>query len=351
MEDKLPLIGITMGDPTGIGPEIAAKALSRKEIYGICRPLLIGDAKVMQQACKIAGGDLNLNPVKEALQGKYEYGTLDVLDLKNVDIKRLVYKKASRLGGQASLDYIYKAIELAIEGKIDATVTGPIHKEAINLAGCPFAGHTEIFAARTGTKDYAMMLVEGDFRVVHVTTHIALRDVPSFIKKDRIFKVIKLAHRAMKNLGIENPRIIVSGLNPHASDGGLFGDEEEGEILPAIVQAKKEGISVEGPISPDTAFVKLKSGQFDVAVAMYHDQGHIPLKLLGFSWNAKKSEWNSVSGVNVTLGLPIIRTSVDHGVAYGKAGEGRANPDSLIQAIKLAVKFSSARRKIKLNSI
>jgi len=344
MKNKLPLLGITMGDPTGIGPEITVKALNNKEIYDICRPLIIGDAKVVKEVCKIAEVDLKINPVKKAEEGKFKWGILDILDLENVNIEKLIYKKVSKTGGAASLDYIYKAIDLAMAGEIDATVTGPIHKEAINLAGCPYAGHTEIFAHRTRTRDYAMMLVEGDFRVVHVTTHIALKDVSSLIKKERVLKVIKLAHQAMKDLGIKEPKIIVPGLNPHASDGGLFGDEEEKEILPAVKEAKKEGINVEGPIPPDTAFVKLKSGQYDVALAMYHDQGHIPLKLLGFSWDANKGEWRSISGVNVTLGLPIIRTSVDHGVAYGKAGEGRASPDSLIQAIKLAAKLAYSRK-------
>jgi len=344
MNDKLPLVGITTGDPTGIGPEIAAKALSKKEIHDLCKPLVVGDAKVMREACRIAKVDLNLNSVKKVEQGKYAYGILDVLDLDNVDMQELAYKKTSKMGGKASLEYIYKVIDLAMAKKIDATVTGPIHKEAISLAGCPFAGHTEIFAYRTGTKDYAMMLVDGNFRVVHVTTHIALRDVPSLIKKDRVLKVIRLASKVMKDLGIDNPKIIVPGLNPHASDGGLFGDEEEKEILPAINEAKKQGVDVEGPIPPDTAFVKLKSEQYDVALAMYHDQGHIPLKFLGFSWDKDSGQWKSIGGVNVTLGLPIIRTSVDHGVAYGKAGEGRASPDSLIQAIKLAAKLAYSKK-------
>ena len=344
MRDKLPLIGITMGDPTGIGPEIAAKALNEPKIYQMCRPLVVGDAKVMQEACKIARVNLKVNPIREVKQGKYEYGIADLYNLENVDIEELVHKKVSRMGGKASLDYINKVIDLATRGKIDATVTGPIHKEAINLAGCPYAGHTEIYAHCTRTKDYAMMLVEGKLKVVHVTTHVALRDVPQLITKDRVLSVVKLAHQAMKDLGIENPRIVVPGLNPHASDGGLFGDEEQKEIMPAVEQAREEGIDVEGPIPPDTAFVKLKSGQYDVAVAMYHDQGHIPIKLLGFEWDARSSQWKSISGVNVTLGLPIIRTSVDHGVAYGKAGEGRASPDSLIQAIKLATQLTYSKK-------
>ena len=347
MKDELPLIGITMGDPTGIGPEIAAKALSNSVIYRICRPIVVGDAKVMHQASKIARAGLKINSIKEVEQGKYEYGTLDVYDLENVDIERLAYGKVTRMAGKSSLDYIYAAIDLAIAKKIDATVTGPIHKEAIKLGGCPHPGHTEMFARRTQTEDYAMMMVEGKFRVVHVTTHVALKHVPSLIRKERVLKVIKLAHRAMKDLGIEDPRIVVPGLNPHASDGGLFGDEEEKEIFPAVQTAKEEGINVEGPIPPDTAFVKLTSGQYDVALAMYHDQGHIPHKLLCFDWDRKSGDWKSISGVNVTLGLPVIRTSVDHGVAYGKAGEGRASPDSLIQAIKLAAQLAQGKKSPK----
>ena len=344
MKDKLPLIGITMGDPAGIGPEIAVKALNKPEIYQICRPLVVGDVKVIREACKIARVNLEINPVKDVKEGRYSYGVMDIYDMDNVDIKKLAYKKISKMGGKASLDYINKVIDLAMVKRIDATVTGPIHKEAINLAGCPYAGHTEIYASRTGAKDYAMMLVDGKFRVVHVTTHVALREVPYLIKKDRVLKVIELANQAMKDLDIENPKIIVSGLNPHASDGGLFGDEEEKEIAPAVRQAKKEGINVEGPVPPDTAFAWLKSGEYDVAIAMYHDQGHIPLKLLSFHWDVKSGEWKSINGVNVTLGLPIIRTSVDHGVAYDKAGEGRASPDSLIQAIKLAAKLACKKR-------
>lgn len=333
-----------MGDPTGIGPEITAKALNFKDIYQSCRPLVVGDAKVMKEACKIARVNLRVNPVEEVGRARHKYGAIDIYDLDNVDMEKLVYKKVSEIGGKASLDYIDRVIDLAMRGEIDATVTGPIHKEAINLAGCPFAGHTEIYAQRTGARDYAMMLVEGKFRVVHVTTHIALRDVPPFITKHRILKVIELAHQAMEDLGIQNPKIIVPGLNPHASDGGLFGDEEEKEIIPAIQKAKEKNINVEGSIPADTAFAKLRSGQYDVALAMYHDQGHIPVKLLGFSWGAGSGQWKSISGVNVTLGLPIIRTSVDHGVAYGKAGEGRANPDSLIQAIKLAAQLARNKK-------
>lgn len=340
MESKKSLIGITMGDPTGIGPEIAVKALNLREIYSICRPVIIGDADVISQICQITKLNLRMNPVEKVSKGKYQYGTLDILNMDNVDINKLVYKKVSKMGGKASLDYIYKAIDLAMNKEIQAVVTGPIHKKAINLAGCPHAGHTEIFAERTHTKDYAMMLVEGNFRVVHVSTHLSLRQACGFVKRDRVLTVIRLANNAMKDLGIESPRIAVPGLNPHAGDEGLFGNEEEKEIVPAIDMAKKEGIQVDGPIPPDSVFVKLKGGKYDVSLAMYHDQGHIPAKLLSWAWDEEAQKWTVMSGINTTLGLPIIRASVDHGVAYGKAGEGKANPQSLIEAIKLAVEFA-----------
>lgn len=340
MKDNKPLIGITMGDPTGIGPEIAVKSLNLKKIYSICEPVIIGDADVIRQICQITKLNLEVNPVEGVSEGKYQYGILDILDMNNVNINKLVYKQVSKIAGKASLEYIYKAIDLAVDKEIQAVVTGPIHKKAINLAGCPYAGHTEIFAERTHTRDYAMMLVEGNFRVVHVTTHASLKQACDLVKRDRILFVIRLANDAMKSLGTKNPRIAVPGLNPHASDGGLFGDEEEKEIIPAIEMTKKEGIQVDGPIPPDSAFAKLKGGKYDISLAMYHDQGHIPAKLLGWTWNEKTQKWIGMSGVNVTLGLPIIRTSVDHGVAYGKAGEGRANPQSLIEAIKLAVEFT-----------
>lgn len=343
MESKEPIIGITMGDPTGIGPEVAVKALNLRKIYSICRPIIIGDADVIRQICQITKLNLGINPVDKVNEGKYQYGTLDILGMNNVDIDKLVYKKVSKMAGKSSLDYIYKAIDLAINNEIQAVATGPIHKKAINLAGCPYAGHTEIFAERTHTRDYAMMLVERNFRVVHVSTHVSLRQACELVKKDRVFTVIRLANDAMKDLGIENPRIAVPGLNPHASDGGLFGDEEEKEIIPAIEMAKKERIQVNGPIPPDSVFAKLKGGKYDISLVMYHDQGHIPAKLLSWMWNEKSQKWTAMSGVNATLGLPIIRTSVDHGVAYGKAGEGRANPQSLVEAIKLAVEF--AKRK------
>ncbi|GFN21702.1 MAG: 4-hydroxythreonine-4-phosphate dehydrogenase PdxA [Thermoanaerobacteraceae bacterium] len=339
-----PIIAITVGDPCGIGPEITAKALALAEIYERCRPLVVGDAGLMCEAARIAGVKLEVRPVEHPAQGRYEYGVMDVLDLQNVDLSRLEYGKVTSLGGEASFQYIAKAIELALAGEVDAVTTGPIHKEAINLAGHHYAGHTEIFADLTKTKDYCMMLIDKNFRVSHVTTHVALSQVPSLVTKERVLKVIELTHEALLRMGIAQPRIAVSGLNPHAGDGGLFGREEIEEIGPAVEEACRKGMAVDGPLSPDTVFVKLQGGQYDAVVAMYHDQGHIPTKIVGFRYDNATGTWGSVAGINVTLGLPIIRTSVDHGTAFGKAGKGTANPESMVDAIKLAADLACGGR-------
>lgn len=331
-----PLIAVTVGDPGGIGPEITAKALACEEIYKIARPLVIADGGLMCEAVRIAGVDLGIRAVASPGEGKYDAGTIDVLDLQNVDLSRLEYGKVTKMGGEACFQYIVKGIELALASEVDAVTTGPIHKEAINLAGHHFAGHTEIFAHYTKTQDYCMMLVDKDFRVSHVTTHIAYRRVPEFVKQDRVHKVIALTHDAVKRMGVAQPRIGVAGLNPHAGDGGLFGREEIDEIMPAIKLANEQGMIAEGPIPPDTVFSKMQGGQYDAVVVMYHDQGHIPIKLTGFKFDHTSGKWGAVAGINVTLGLPIIRTSVDHGVAFGKAGKGTANPESMMDALKLA---------------
>ncbi len=345
-----PLIGITMGDAAGVGPEIIVKALERKELSRQGKLVVIGDAKTMEQALSIAQSKLEVQAIKEKdlAQLPENNNKIYVLDLKNINLKRLQHGKVNAMTGKAAFKFIEKAVHLAMAGKIDAIVTAPIHKEAINKAGYHFAGHTEILAHLTGTKDYAMMLAHGPFRVVHVTTHSSLKEACARVKKKRVFTVIRLAHEFLQQLGIKNPRIGVAGLNPHSGEDGLFGDEEIKEIGPAIAAAQKEGWQVEGPVPPDTVFTKLKGRQYDAVVAMYHDQGHIPVKLVGFSLKPGGQEWEKMSGINMTLGLPIIRTSVDHGVAFGKAGKGRANPQSMIEAIKLAIKL--ARQKQKVNS-
>ena len=335
-----PIICVTMGDPAGIGAEITVKALSNREIYSLSMPVVIGSKAVMEDAISFIPANVSLNVINNIKQAKGKHGIIDLFDLGNITLDNFKYGMVSADAGKASIDYIFKAIELAKKGMVDAVVTGPIHKEAINAAGYNYPGHTEIFADKTNTKDYAMMLSDKDMRVIHVSTHVSLRKACNLVKKDRVLTVMRLADKAMKDLGIEKPRIGVAGLNPHGGEDGLFGDEEIKEIIPAINQAKEENINVEGPIPPDTIFSKVKGNQYDIAVVMYHDQGHIPMKVLGFKYNRRTNKWSTMSGVNVTVGLPIIRTSVDHGVAYGKAGEGRANEQSMIEAIKMAINFT-----------
>jgi 4-hydroxythreonine-4-phosphate dehydrogenase len=339
-----PILGITMGDPASIGPEIAAKALAEPFVYRQARPFVIGDRNVMADALRITKLPLTLHPITALGEARFTHGTLDVLDLHNVDMAKLEYGKVSAMCGKASVEYIERGITMALAKEIDAVVTGPIHKESINQAGCPHPGHTEIFGAMTKTKDYAMMLVSEDFRVVHVSTHVSLRQAIERTKKTRVLTVIRLADRALKALGIAQPKIAVAGLNPHAGEHGLFGDEEIKEIIPAIEEARTEGIKVDGPIAPDTVFGRARGGLYDIVVCMYHDQGHVPLKTLGFTFDKATQKWTSVSGVNVTLGLPIIRTSVDHGTAFGKAGKGTAAHQSMLDAIDVAIKLAQGRK-------
>ena len=335
-----PLIGISVGDPAGIGPEVTARALSLREIYGLCRPLVVAEEEMIKDAIRFSKLDLRTHPVLSPKEGLYQFGTIDLLDLKNLDGRSVKHKTISADYGRVSFEYVRKVIELAMGKEIDATVTGPISKEAVHLAGFHYSGHTEIYADLTQTKDYAMMLAHDQFRVIHVSTHVSLREACDRVKKERVYRVIMLGYDAVKRLGVENPKIAVAGLNPHAGEEGLFGREEIEEIEPAIRQAQKEGLNVEGPIPPDTVFSKMQGGQYDLVVVMYHDQGHIPTKLIGFQYDDKTKIWGSMSGVNITCGLPIIRVSVDHGTAFGKAGEGRANPDSMIQTIKIAAKLA-----------
>lgn len=337
---KKPLLGISMGDPGGVGPEICAKALNDPDMYRICRPLVVGDGDVMDDAVRFCGLPLAVRRTDRPDAGRYVFGTIDVLDLKNMPLRDLRHKQTTAMQGGAAFEYVARVIDLAVNGLIDATVTGPISKAAINAAGHHYAGHTEIYARFTGAGDYAMMLADGEFRVAHVSTHVSLRKACDLVTTERIGKVIGLSHQILLRLGIQSPRIAVAGLNPHCGEGGLFGDEDEQEIAPAVAHALAAGINAEGPLPADTVFCKMLGGQYDLVVAMYHDQGHIPAKLAGFDYDGKTDSWSSLAGVNVTLGLPIIRTSVDHGTAFDKAGEGRANPQSMIEAIRLAARLA-----------
>ena len=341
-----PILAVTMGDPAGIGSEITVKALDNKEIYEECIPVVVGDYEAIKEAVAFTHSNLKINRIKEPEEAKRTYGTIDLIDLGFLQARSWEYKKVSALCGDASFQYVKRAIELALKKQVHGVVTGPINKEAINLAGHHYAGHTEIFATLTGCKNYAMLLTSGNLRVIHVTTHVSMRQACDLVTKARVATVIRLADEAMKLMNIENPRIGVAGLNPHASENGLFGDEEAKSITPAIEETKKEGILVDGPVPPDTVFVKAIAGVYDVVVAMYHDQGHIPVKLSGFKLDVKTNRYSAISGINITVGLPVIRTSVDHGTAFGKAGEGRANEESLVDSIRLAVVM--ARNKFHL---
>ncbi len=336
-----------MGDPAGIGPEIVVRALSHESTYQKCRPIVTGDANVMRKAVSLLGLDLQVNAVDEVKAAKFEYGTIDVYDLKCVDADSFEFGKVAAQCGNAAFVSIRKAIDLAMAEEVDGTVTAPLNKEALNLAGHHFDGHTEIYATFTHTKKYAMLLADEHLRVIHVSTHVPLRKACDLVKKARIIEVTELIDDACRQFGIENPRIGIAGLNPHSSDNGLFGDEEALEIIPAVAELAARGFNVSGPVPPDTLFAKAKCGQFDGCVAMYHDQGHIPFKVVGFNWNAETGKMDSVKGVNITLGLPIIRVSVDHGTAFDVAGKGIASEDAMMISIDYATKMAINRRNKK----
>lgn len=337
-----PLLAITLGDPAGIGPEIVAKALSNAEVYAACRPVIVGDSSILRMGADVAKVSIEIDTTLSRITTPY--GISEMIDLGNVDPGKLIMGKSQAMGGKASVEYVIKAAKLALNGKVEGIVTAPLSKEAMHMAGFNYPGHTELLAELAGVKESTMMLVSGDFRVIHVTTHVPLRKVPDLITKKLVLSKIRIANEALRSMGVDKPRIVVAGLNPHSGEGGLFGREEIDEITPAIEEARKQGLTVDGPVPPDTVFGKASGGAYDVTIAMYHDQGHIPVKLIGFKYGSVG--WEEMEGVNVTLGLPFIRTSVDHGTAYGKAGrrEGTANPQSLIDAIKLAAKMAERRR-------
>jgi len=324
-EKEKALLAITMGDAAGSGPEIITKALAEPEVRRLCRPVVIGDAAAMEEAFTFTKAPGEVKAIDKLADARFQDGIVDVIDLHNIELDKLTRGKVDTMAGKAAYEYIKLGTELALAGEADAIVTSAINKEALNNAGYHYDGHTQLLAELCGVKDVAMMLVTGSLRVSHVSTHVSLRDAIERTRPPRILTVLKLTEEAVKQMGIAEPKIAVAGLNPHSGEGGLFGDEEIKYIAPAIEQAKSQGMNVVGPLPPDSAFLRAYEGQFDAAVAMYHDQGHIAVKMLGITF-----------GVNVTLGLPIIRTSVDHGTNFGKAGKGTADPTSLIEAIKLA---------------
>lgn len=355
--NQRPIIGISMGDPFGNGPEITVRALSHAAIYEQCRPLVVGDATAMRYALRVAkkrvGTAPELNLISTPTEAAFQFGKIDLIDLALLqpaqipDTAGLAEPQpfgvgACALGGECAFEAVRRVIELAMSGAIDGTVTNALSKEAINMAGHHFSGHTEIYAHYTNAHHYAMMLAHHDLRVVHVSTHVSMREACDRVKTSRVLECIRMADKACRQLGIAVPKIGVLGLNPHCGENGLFGTEEIKEIQPAIDIALSDGICIPDrkPIPSDTAFSKALGGWYDILVTMYHDQGHIPIKVEGFVYDRTIGSWKSVEGVNITLGLPIVRVSVDHGTGFGHAGDGGANEMSLLNAIDYASRFS-----------
>jgi 4-hydroxythreonine-4-phosphate dehydrogenase len=324
-----------MGDPTGIGPEIIARALAFPEIWDICRPLVLGDHGAMERAIAVTGERLELKTVK-TIQDEEATGhrVIHLLPLSNLSTADMEYGKPGIAAGESMYRYIAEAARLCVSGQVAAMVTGPINKEALNRAGYQYPGHTELLAELTGAKEFVMMLAGERLKVTLVTIHEALRDVPQLLTYDKVLATIRITQHDLHRYFSRNPRLAVLALNPHCGEGGLFGDEEDRIINPAVKTAKSDGIDVVGPLSADTLFHFASQGAYDAVVCMYHDQGLIPLKLLHFD-----------DGVNVTLGLSIIRTSVDHGTAYDLAGTGRASSRSMIAAIRMATEMVGMKVK------
>jgi 4-hydroxythreonine-4-phosphate dehydrogenase len=319
-----------MGDPSGVGPEIIALALEEDNFSR--NSLVIGDIERLKVGARKAGSSTRYRVAESACRAGSDR-QVPVLQVGLVD-QTVPFGQLSAHSGECAYQCIIKAIDLAMEGAVDAVVTAPINKESLQLAGHIYPGHTEILAERTETEETVMMLAAGSMRVLHVTTHIPISQVSGAISTERIVRVLELGDDALKKMGIRKPLFAVAGLNPHAGEGGIFGDDEKLIIAPAVELAIDRGIRVEGPVPPDVVFLKMHRGKYDAIVAMYHDQGHIPLKLLAFE-----------SGVNVSLGLPIIRTSVDHGTAFDIAGKGLADPGSLVEALRLAASMAGSVRK------
>ncbi|MGG1573057.1 4-hydroxythreonine-4-phosphate dehydrogenase PdxA [Fictibacillus sp. NRS-1165] len=324
-----PIIAIPMGDPAGIGPEISVKALSKREIYDLCRPVLIGTASVVEQAMTFTGVSLQLNPIKDPAEGKYEFGTIDIVNLENVDISQLEIGKVQAMCGQAAFDYIEKSIAFANNGQVDAVATTPINKESLKAANVPYIGHTEMLAGLTQVDDPLTMFEVRSLRIFFLTRHLSLKDAIGQITADRVHDYLVRCDEALQRLGIEERKIAVAGLNPHSGEHGLFGSEELDEIEPGIERAKQEGIKAFGPVPADSVFHQALHGKYDAVLSLYHDQGHIAAKMTDFERT-----------ISITNGLPFLRTSVDHGTAFDIAGQGIAGSVSMEEAIKLAAQYS-----------
>jgi 4-hydroxythreonine-4-phosphate dehydrogenase len=328
-----PILALTMGDPVGVGPEIMVMALAAPQIYQVCRPIIIGDLPALARARDRLAPDQKIQVVESPGAGRYEPGIINLLALSHLGPEDLEYGRPTSASGAAMVSYILTAIDLCLKEEAVGMVTGPISKVSMNLSGYNYPGHTELLAEKTGAPEHAMMLAGGEFRVVLATIHCALATVPGLITTDGLLRLCRLTSRALqRDFGLASPRLGVAALNPHAGEAGMFGKEEEEIIIPGVRRAQAEGLRVAGPFPADTLFWRHSQGEFAAIICMYHDQGLIPLKLLHF-----------MDAVNVTLGLPIIRTSVDHGTAYDLAGKGEAHPGSLKAAIRMAAEMAGRR--------
>jgi len=336
---KNPILAVTMGDPAGVGPEIIARACAEPGVLRACRPLVVGAATTMREALALVGSPLGLRSARSVEECHWDGASLEVLDVVDVDMATLPRGAVSAAAGRAAYAAIERAVALVRAGQAHGIVTAPINKEALAAAGLAHTGHTEILAELSGTRDFAMLLIARDLRVIHVTTHVALRRVPDLVTRERVLRTVTLAQRVLAGLGVAPGRIAVAGLNPHAGEEGLFGEEERTAITPAIEAARAQGMNVTGPLPADTLFARARGGEFDIVVAMYHDQGHIPVKTLGFSYDETTKRWVGLSGVNVTVGLPFLRVSVDHGTAFDRAWKGIANHESMVEALEVAVRM------------
>lgn len=328
-----PLIAVTMGDPAGIGPEIITRTFAEEGFRNDSRAFVVGDPAMLERAARLLDLPLRVNVISEPEEAAFEPGAVDVLAVGELP-EDLPFGVLDARAGDAAFSYVEKATGLARSGRAAAIATAPLNKEAMHLAGHDYPGHTEILAHLTGTEDYAMMLVTDELKVIHVSTHVSLREAIERVQPERELAVIRLAHASMRKLGVESPRVAVAGLNPHAGENGLFGTEDAERIRPAIEDAREEGIDASGPHPPDTVLMRARRGVFDIVVVQYHDQGHIPVKLMGFD-----------TGVNVTVGLPFFRTSVDHGTAFDIAGTGEADHASMRAALDLARALAAAEER------
>ncbi|MDK2824578.1 MAG: 4-phospho-D-threonate 3-dehydrogenase / 4-phospho-D-erythronate 3-dehydrogenase [Clostridia bacterium] len=325
-----PVVVIPIGDVAGVGPEIVVKALTNKEIYSVSKPLVVGELMSIKRALNVTNLSLNINIVNIIEEAKFEYGTIDLINLNNVDSNNITFGKVQAEAGKAAFEFIKKSVEIVQNGYADAMATTPINKEALKAANINYIGHTEILGGLTNTTDPLTMFQVRNLRVFFLTRHVSLKQAVEMVKIERVYDYILKCNNALKSLGIEKPKIAVAGLNPHSGEHGLFGDEEVREIIPAIEKAKNLEIDVTGPIAADSVFYIALKGTFDGVISLYHDQGHIATKMVDFERT-----------ISVTLGLPFIRTSVDHGTAFDIAGKGIASSVSMEEAIRLAAQYAS----------